>query len=262
MNILIRHESKGRLQPEVLEEIHNISEKFGSVAEESWGARSGAIDLVSIIEIIVGVVGMKALDGFVEGLVGKDWFKELGKKTQTVVSSALSEFSQYFSELFRRVIRKNKERLGAIVAIEQIQDIKLYVVLNHDMMTESLIASLPFAIAVVARLLLLDKISVEHPKVVQLYPNFETWDYLFVPSTRAFGNFVDRYVDLRDGKDHVVKSPEEFTQKFVRSDRDIFKFLISPRRNFDSAGFNEEVQRSYQRLPLVLSNVIFFLVYC
>ena len=183
---------------------------------------------------------MKPLDGFVEGLVNKDWFKEVGKKTQTVVSSALNEFSQYLSELFRRVISQNKERFGAIVVIEQIKDVELYVVLNHKMMTESLMASLPYAIAGVARLILLDKVTVEHPKVVQLYPNFETqtWDYLFVPSTRAFGNFVDRYVNLRDGKVYLVKSPEDFTQKFVRGNRDTFKFLISPHRDFGSPKFD------------------------
>ena len=32
--------------------------------------------------------------------------------------------------------------------------------------------------------------------------------------------------------------------------------------NIYSAGFNEEVQRFYQRLPSVFGNVIFFLVYC
>jgi len=241
MNILIRHESKGRLQPDTLKEILEISEQFGSVEEETWGLRGGAIDLVSIVELVGIFVGMKAIDGFVEGLIGKNWFESLGKKTQTALSSALADFSKYLSELFRRVISKNKNRLGAIVVIEQIQEVELYAVLNHDKMTKSLIASLPIAIAGVARLILLKKISIEDPKIVQLYPNFETetWDYLFVPSTRAFGKYIDRYIDLQHGKVHILKTPEEFSQKFGYSKRDVFKYLISPNRDSDNSKFDE-----------------------
>jgi hypothetical protein len=225
----------------MLKEIHDISEKFGSVEEESWGLKVGAIDLVSILEFVGVFVSMKAIDGFVEGLIGKDWFEQLGKKTKTALSSALTEFSEYLSELFKRVISKNKKRLGAIVVIEQIQDVELYAVLNYAGMTKSLISSLPYAIAEVARLVILHKISVEHPKVIQLYPNFETdtWDFLFAPSTRAFGMFIDRYIDLRDGKVHIIKSPKEFIKKFAYSDRDIFKFLITPQRDYDMSIFDE-----------------------
>ena len=47
------------MQPGVLEEIRTVSEKYGSIAEESWGARAGAIDLVSILEIVGIFVAMK-----------------------------------------------------------------------------------------------------------------------------------------------------------------------------------------------------------
>ena len=229
MEILIEYGSDGRLSPELLEEVRTISRKYGRLSEKTWGMRAGAIDLVTIVEIVGVFVGMKAIDGFVEGLIGKDWFTELGSKTRNIVPVKLREFSNYLSELFDKVIKGNRDRCRAVAVIEYIDDVTLYAVLNHKRMNAELISSLPFAIAKVVREIVMNGLPEDSPKIVQLFPNFEadSWDYLFVPSTRAFGQFIDRYFDLRDGQYYLIHSSEEFQARFSPHDRDIFKLLIN-----------------------------------
>jgi len=223
MEILIKYGSDGRLSPELLEEIRTISRKYGRLSEKTWGMRAGAIDLVTILEIVGVFVGMKAIDGFVEGLIGKDWFTELGSKTRNIVPVKLREFSNYLSELFDKVIKGNRDRCRAVAVIEYIDDVTLYAVLNHKRMNAELISSLPFAIAKVVREIVMNGLPEDSPKIVQLFPDFEadSWDYLFVPSTRAFGQFIDRYFDLRYGQYYLIHSSEEFQARFSPHDRDI-----------------------------------------
>ncbi|MCJ7588691.1 MAG: hypothetical protein MUQ00_12440 [Candidatus Aminicenantes bacterium] len=61
----------------------------------------------------------------------------------------------------------------------------------------------------------------------------------FIPSTQAFGNYIDRYFNIRDGKFYIIKSPEEFIDKFNADDRDDFKFPMSPKRDSDVSKFDE-----------------------
>ncbi len=240
MQIIIEYGSDERLSSELLEEVRTISRKYGDLSEKTWGMRVGAIDLVTILQIVGVFVAMKAIDGFVEGLIGKDWFTKLGSKTRNIVSVKLREFSNYLSELFDKVIKSNRDRYGAIVVIEYINDVTLYAVLNHKRMNAELISSLPFAIAKVAREIMINGLPEDNPKVAQLFPNFEidSWDYLFVPSVRVFGQFIDRYLDLRDGQYYTVHSSEEFKARFSSHDRDILKFLITPDRHHNMSIFD------------------------
>jgi hypothetical protein len=109
-------------------------------------------------------------------------------------------------------------------------------------MNAELISSLPFAMAKVVREIVINGLPEDNPKIVQLFPNFEanSWDYLFVPSVRAFGQgFIDRYLDLRDGKYYIIYSFEEFQDRFSPHDRDIFKFLISFNKDYDMSIFDD-----------------------
>jgi len=241
MEILIEHGSDKRLSPKLLEEVRTISKKHGKFSEKTWGMRAGAIDLVTILEIVGVFVGMKAIDGFVEGVIEKDWFTKLGRKTRNIVSIKLQDFSSYLSELFDKVIRNNRDRYGAIAIIEYVDDVTLYVVLNHRRMNIELISSLPFAIAKVVREITLNRLPEDSSKIVQLFPNFKTgsWDYLFVPSTKAFGQFIDRYFDLRDEQYHIIDSPREFREHFLPHDRDIFKFIITFNRDYNRSVFEK-----------------------
>ena len=231
---MIEYGSNKRVSSEILEKVRTISSKHGALSERAWGGRAGAIDLVSVLEIVGVFMAMKAIDGFTEGLIGKDWFAKKGSQTSNIVSVKLREFSDYLLELFDKVIRDNRDRYGAIVVIEYINDVALHVVLNHKRMNTELISSLPFAIAKVTKEIMINGLPADNPKVVQLFPNFQTdsWDYLFVPSVRTFGQFIDRYLDLRDGQYHTIHSSKEFKTLFPFDERDIFKFLITPDRNY------------------------------
>ena len=235
MEIHIEYDDR-HLSPELLEMVRSISRKYGKLSERTWGVRAGAIDLVAILEIVVVFVVMKAIDGFTEGLIGKDWFTNLGEKTRI----ELREFSNYLLELFKKVIAGNRDRYRAIAVVDYINDVTLYVVLNHKYMNAELISSLPFAIAKVVREIVINGLPEDNPKIVQLFPSFKanSWDYLFVPSVKGFGQrFIDRYLDLRDGQYYIIHSSQEFQARFSPHDRDIFKFLISFNKNYDMSIF-------------------------
>ena len=106
-----------------------------------------------------------------------------------------------------------------------------YAVLNHKKSTKKLIERLPDALVRAVGEISLNRIPIEHPNVIQLYPNFETesWDYLFMPTVSAFGNYIDRYFDFRTNQMITINSREEFYKKFEIDDEDIYKFIISAR---------------------------------
>jgi len=240
MEILVEHGADGTLSKELIDEIKEIARRHGNVSERIWGDRAGAIDLVTVLEIVGVFAGMKILDGLVEGLVGKDYFIDIGKRIRRVAGRQLKKI-QPFLEDFYKVVLKNKNRYGAFAIIEFFDNFELYVVLNHKRMNEELIKSLPDAIAIVLCVIALIELPQDSPRVFQLYPNFETgtWGYLFMPSNQAFSRYIDRYFDLREGKFYTIASPEKFIEKFNPDDKDDFKLLISPNRDHDMSKFDE-----------------------
>jgi hypothetical protein len=238
--IHIEYGSKGDISQELLGEIRDLARKHGELAERRWGRRAGAIDLVTVLEVIGVFAGMKILDGLVEGLVGKDIFVEIGKKLRKGVLESADLYRLFLLDFFKNIVSRNKNRYGAFVLVEHINDFTLYVVLNNMRMSEKLIEKLPEAIAL--SVIAAANIDIEdHPRVLQLYPNFETdtWDYLLMPSTQAFGKYIDRYFDLKQRSLEYLKSPDDFIVKFCPDDKDDFKFLVSPNRDYDMSKFNE-----------------------
>lgn len=239
MEILIKHRFiKKYLYPELLKEVRTISRKYGKLSEKAWLTRFNVVDLVIILDIVDVFSMMGEIIGFNDCyLLEDDWFPEKGRKTQSIVYDKLQEFSKYLSELFSKVIMYNRDRYGAIVVSEHLDNMAtFYTVLNHKRMTGELISSLPFVMAKVVKEIIIESdFPDDGNKIAQLFPNFNTdsWDYLFVPSRRAFGKFIDRYIDLRDGKYHMIDSLEEFRALFSPHDRDIFKFLINSNKDYD-----------------------------
>ncbi len=213
----------------------------GNLSEKRWGIRAGAIDLVTVLEIVGIFVGLKILDGFVEGLIGKDVFEDIGRKLRRGAFEQANKLRVFLVDLFERAISKNKDRYGAFAIIEYINDFSLYVVINHKKMNSNIIEKLPEAMALALIVTANTDFEDDLPRVIQLYPNFETesWDYIFMPTTQAFGNYIDRYFDLKDRTLHLLPSPDEFIKKFNPDDKDDFKFLISPKRNHDMSKFDE-----------------------
>ncbi len=241
MKIHLQYGSDGDLSQELLDEVRNIARKHGELSERKWGMRARAIDLVTIIEIVGVYAGMKMLDGLIEGLVGKDIFKEIGNKFRKGAFELVDKMRDFLVDLFENAISKNKDRYGAFVLIEHINDFSLYIVLNNKRMSLNLIEKLPEAIALSIIVTANIEIEDDQPRIIQLYPNFETeaWDYILVPTTQAFGKYVDRYFDLRERTIKYISSPDEFIEKFNPDDKDDFKFLISPNRDYDRSKLDE-----------------------
>jgi len=241
LKIHLKYGSHGDLSQELLNEIRDIARKHGELSEEQWGIRAGAIDLVTILEIVSSFAGKKFLDGFIEGLTGKDILKEVGKKLGKGTFKLADKMRGFLVDLFENAVSKNKDRYGAFVLVEHINDFSLYVVLNNKRMSLNLMRKLPEAVAI--SLIVTANIGIEddHPRIIQLYPNFETetWDYILMPTTRAFGKYIDRYFDLRDRKLKYISSPDEFVKIFNPDDKDDFKFLIKPNRDTDMSKFDE-----------------------
>ena len=241
MRIQLEYDYHIKNNPELLGDLRRISKKHGELTEKQWGSRAGAIDLVSILEIVGVFTGLKILDGFVEGLVGKDIFVELGTKCRKGMYTLADKMRDYLIDLYKNIIEKNKNRYGAFVIIEYINEFTLYIVLNNKKMTKNLIESIPETIALALIICANIKYENESPRVIQLYPNFDsdTWNYILMPTTKSFGQYIDRYFDIKEKKIKQISSRREFLEKFKPDDKDDFKFLISANRDDVLSKFDE-----------------------
>lgn len=233
MDIHLKYASNGAVDEETINHIRLVANQHGNLSEQTWGRRGGAIDLVTIIEITGLFVGKKVLDGFIEGFVGRDIFVEIGRKTRTSILSETKKLSAFVKDLYEKIVAKNKDRYGAFVLVEYFNDLSLYAVVNHKRMNIELIEKLPESIINAIAILTYLNIGDDSPKVAQLYPNFETntWDYILIPTSTAFGNYVDRYIDIKDKCIYEISTIDDFISLFKPDDRDDFKFLISSERD-------------------------------
>jgi len=97
-------------------------------------------------------------------------------------------------------------------------------------MSVDLIETLPEAIAL--SILVMGNIDIGRtPRAIQLYPNFQTdtWDYIFIPTPRAFGNYIDRFFDVKKRSLESLSSPDDFINKFNPDEEDVLKFIITQR---------------------------------
>jgi hypothetical protein len=241
LKIHLQYSSRGKLSQDLLNEILGIARKHGELSERQWGMRARSIDLVTILEIVGVFAGMKILDGLFEGLVGKDIFKEIGNKFRKGAFELTDRMRDFLVDLFENVVSKNVDRYGAFVIVEYINDFSLYIVLNNKRMTLNLMEKIPEAIALSIIVTASIEVEDDNPRIIQLYPNFETetWDYILMPTTQAFGKYVDRYFDLVERSLKYLSSSYEFIEKFNPDDKDDFKFLINPNRNHDMSKFDE-----------------------
>ncbi|MGA2092990.1 MAG: hypothetical protein ABSH16_06235 [Sedimentisphaerales bacterium] len=241
LKIHLEYGSHGDLSQEILNEIRDIVRRHGELSEKQWRIRAGVVDLLTILEIVGIYTGTKIIDGFVEGLVGKDIFKELGNKFRKGAFELADRIRDFLVDLFENAVSKNKDRHEAFVLVEHINDFSLYVVLNNKRMSLNLIEKLPEAIALSLIVTANFENEDNQPRIIQLYPNFktETWDYILMPTAQAFGKYIDRYFDIRDRTLKYISSPDEFIKIFNPDDKDDFKFLINPNRDSGVSRFDE-----------------------
>lgn len=204
------------------------SNNFGLVEIKKYSSRSGALDLVSIIETGLTFIVLKNVQAFTKGFIGEDWFKNLGEKARKELEHEIIQAQGFIKAYFDVFVRNKTNKQEAFVISENIGDVTLYVVINHYNMTDQLLDKLPKALVDTYGKISLEYISIES-KTCQLFPDFENneWRYLFTPTYKGFGNFVDNYYDFKSNRQIQINSKQDFVDRFDLIDEDKYKLIIN-----------------------------------
>lgn len=232
-SISIEHGSNHGVTDDQIHLIERELSKLSTVTKSQWGSRSGAIDLITVIEVVGLFVSLKILDGLVEGIVGKNSFVKIGETLRRAMGSKFIQVSKTLNKIYEVFLSEQTDRKGAIAMIERFNNVSVYTVLNHHRITQNLILRYAEDMAIACTFLLENDLGDDFSGMAQLYPSFEeeNWRYLFIPSNMAFGDFIDRYVDFSDMTIHEITSKDDFVRRFPDTDRDGFKILVTPKRD-------------------------------
>ncbi|MDI6759729.1 MAG: hypothetical protein QMD05_02765 [Candidatus Brocadiaceae bacterium] len=218
-----------------------LEREFGGT-REPYLLKAGAIDLVTFFEIVlsftVSLTIKPVISKYLEGFLNTDKVKQLGEEHRKIITDWFLRLESDVSKLIdliqridiKRIPIEDKERALAIT-IYLGKRTTLYVVLNHEARTPRLMANLPIGLTKAVRFLAERGIP-EDALVCQLYFDKETekWKYLFMPSLKGLGNWIDRYVDLDKDEIRRIYSQAEFLKIFQPNEQDKFKFLVGPFR--------------------------------
>ena len=211
-----------------------------------YSSRRGAICLVTFLSIVATFIIVptvqSAVQKYLEGLLNFDGLKDLGEAHRKQVAIWFQKIGNEVRRLVRSVqenqflIRKRftfQQKEEALALEIPTKFGSIYIVLNHEYTSPTLLENLPKAVVAAIRYLH------EHPPleesiVFQLYfdTSSQEWIYLFAPTTQGFGHYVDRYIDLRTQQIKLVSSRSEFIELFQPVPDDELKFIISPFREF------------------------------
>jgi hypothetical protein len=222
----------------------NLETEIGG-SRKPFSTRAGAIDIVSFLELVVafiaGAAAQPLLEKYFDGLFNADRLKKLGEHHRKEITEWLLKLENDFSRLLD-ALHSNLQLLHASFTFDGKEEAivleiptysgTLYVILNHKEMSPRLISSLPKGILSSLRFLCEEGFS-ERVVAFQLYYDrqSEQWVYLLAPTVEGFGNYIDRYVDLRDGEIRYIDSQADFIRKFCPVPDDTYKFLVSPFRD-------------------------------
>jgi hypothetical protein len=204
------------------------SRKFGTVETKTYSSRSGALDLVSIIETTLTFVVLTNFQAYSKGLIGEDWFKKLGIKTRQEIEAEIIQAKAFVEAYFEVFVKDKENRQEAFVITENIGEVTLFVVINHYNMNNELLEKLPKALVDTYGRISLGYIKIES-NTCQLFPDFENneWRYLFTPTLQGFGNFVDQYFDLKTNRLIKINSKLDFANRFNLNEEDKYKIIIN-----------------------------------
>lgn len=229
MNFQIKYSSNSEIAKKTVDELEVISNKYGNVQINSWSHRAGLIDLVTIIEIAIGWYILEAAKNYAGGFIGLDWFNKMGQESRNIVVFQLEYFRSFLRDIFnKKIISNDHTEERAVSIVTEINDTKLYVVLNHPKINQRLVNTLPEGIAQAICYIENNNLGNDFVNICQLYPNFDesSWNYLFIPSSEALGNYVDRYINLKSGKMYGINSSKNFIDRFKIDEDDICKLII------------------------------------
>lgn len=178
-----------------IEEIKEIFHGF-EVKTERRGIKAGAIDILTIIEISLGFVVAQYFRGLIS---------EAGKSTWKSIASGLKKY-----------LDKNKRDKDATALIFYLNEIPIYAIERfHDDYAECSINAIPTALIKADSFFRKYGIP-EDARLMQIFQDPETkkWKYLFLPSTEAFGSYIDRIVDLDTFELFRPADQKEFIEYF------------------------------------------------
>jgi hypothetical protein len=208
---------------------------------QPFAGRAGAIDLVTVLELVItfvaGVAVQSILEKYFEGLFHGEAVQKLGEDHRKQILSWLSQVRSDIAEtmdVIEPLIHTHfvHTRFGekyAIALVIPLGRITLYAVLNHAPVTEELLRDLPNGIIKAIRFVVENTLP-EDAHSAQLYFDRDSreWKYLLVPTANGFGRWVDRYIDLVSGAVKTIGSRQEFHKVFRPESADEYRFLVSP----------------------------------
>lgn len=240
MDIQIKYGAQTFLDETEINDVLELSKKYGSVEVTKWGHRAGAIDIVTFLELTISSALFRGLtkpiiEGYLKGLANESYFKDIGEQHRVAIKNEITGIKNYLTAFYQVFIRKYKDTDKSIAIVERIDNCTIYVVLNNEKVTEKLIDNLADALVKTCFYVALKLIAIEEPYVIQLYPNFstQTWDYLLTPTIQGFGKYIDRYYDFKDNQFYEINSAGEFIEKFSVDDMDDYTFIVSAKYHLD-----------------------------
>lgn len=225
---------------QVLPLVNYLEKQFGG-QKKPYYSKFGALDIVSFLEIAVSFSVLPYLKKYLEGLLSFDEAKKLGENHR----DNLIKYYDYIESNVQKIVEvinyqyvsglpkiKFNENEKALVLFLPLGRLSIYVVINHLKINNILITKIPIGVKNAFKYILTNKLP-DNLLSIQLYfsVKYKEWRYLFIPSSDAFGNFINRYVDLQTGKLHLINSQSEFIDLFGVVDEDKYKFLITPFRS-------------------------------
>ncbi len=209
-----------------------------------WSIRGGAIDIVTVFEVVVGwkavsFVAKTIVGKYLDGLLNTDAIKKAGANhRQEIISlskSAITTLRDLCNKLSVMVqngldgIALNSDL--AVTLIFQIEDLSCYVTVNQRGLKNLAVSFIPEAIDRVVQLKSIGFIPHDaHTSQLFFDSDSGSWRYLFIPTNEGFGKYIDRYVNLENGEISSLSGNQEFIERFSPSHEDKLKFLISPFR--------------------------------
>ena len=210
--------------------LSNKAKSFGKVVREPYsGIKGNAIGLLDCLQVIIVFTAGKYLSAYVGGLIGQDYFKNLGIMTRMKIFREIKAFKYFILNYYDCFIRNQYNNPQSHTFKIMIEDIALYAVINNEKMNDVLLEKLPNSIVNIY-----GKISLKHiiisNKTCQLYPDFDNneWRYLFTPTNEGFGNYIDSYFDIIENRQYKIHSREDFIAKFNISESDKNKLIVYP----------------------------------
>lgn len=230
-----------------LEELINLFENSIGGIRKPYGIRAGAIDLVTMFEIVIpfttGIAINTILKKYFEGLLNADELKKLGEKHRSEITGFYKKVRSNLKKIIFPIINSPKNifpcytfqgaEKAAAIRVE-FGAVECFIVLNNTSINKELINKIPAALTSLIHTIITYGLP-EETHVLQLYYDKDErdWRYLFMPTVNGFGNYIDRYVDLKTGELVYLNRPEDFFNTFLPDIRDRYKFLVDPYRHTD-----------------------------